>query len=590
MIHETMLVRSQHLTYFEQHGELFAFHNLFGYIIGMSHDLVELIEFHREQPQTRTEVDERFGDHFETEQLDEFLTILQSYNVLVESQLEEERSVWRMVPVRARWVVYHQPNETNLTFWRSIGKTSEADPYPAWASIFWSEIDNERTVGQIIAELRDDPTLDAEPLDDTTVLETLGQWVHHERQYLKLAIAPLQTFGAPHKWPSYIRSTMPYRTWEPTSAAPHRALDPLATPLNPPHAYYASNVSDAAEQFDMVETTLSHLFRHETPLLGGLSFSHALMLELDARGLIHEQVRHIVEVGAGCGDFAAGVLHYLRDKYPEIYANVDYEIIDLSPTLRQAQKQRLQEVGVLDHVRWTAVNAELWTPAPESIDLLLSNEVVGDFSTVRLTRKLLLMESAPELSGVIEHWPDTLRARLGEAGKLIERYTIPLHDAPDSFYFQVGALKFIAKICDALRPGAGFYLSESGDSVKYPVASTHLDHLEFSTHFGHAKHVATMHGVEATVEYVQDLIGLDREAKVLETGRTYFQNLRALMAHFGVTLEKRAYTEAMLTDLLGRELSISAIGDLRFRWIDERCMGLAPHEFKALLGCKPPRK
>jgi hypothetical protein len=173
------------------------------------------------------------------------------------------------------------------------------------------------------------------------------------------------------------------------------------------------------------------------------------------------------------------------------------------------------------------------------------------------------------------------------AGQLIEQYRIPLRDAPDSFYFQVGALEFIAKCASALRPGGGLYISEYGDGVKYPIASTHLDHLEFSTHFGQCDHVAKHFGLDTQIEYVQDLIGLDREAKVLETGRTYFQNLRAMMNSFDVSFEKRAYTQEMFEELLGSTVALDHIGDLRFRWVDERCMGLAPHEFKALLATKP---
>ena len=586
IMQESMLVRTKHLTYFEQHGELFAYHDLFGFIIGMSHDLVELIEFHTHEPRTRNEVDEEFDQQFDSEQLDEFLTVLQSYKVLLESQLEEERSVWKMVPVRARWVAYHQPTEHEITFWRSIGRESEPDAYPKWAAIFWNEIDNERTVGQIVSELRDDPLLDDEPLDDTTVLTTLHRWVHHDRQYLKLAVAPLKAFGQPHQWPSYLRSTMPYSPWTPTNQAPSRALDVLAKPINPPHAYYEEQVDDAAHQFDMVETTLSHLFRTKTSLLGGLSFGTALAADLDNRGLLHSGVRHVVEVGAGCGDFAAAVLTYIRDNHPTIYEQLDYEILDLAPTLRAAQAATLERAGVQSKVRWTAQNAETWCPAPESIDLILSNEVIGDFSTVRLTRDLLLLDTTMDLQDAISRWSPETRAQLGRAGEQIERYQPALRDAPDSFFFQVGALDFLANAADALRPEGGMYISEYGDAVKYPVASTHLDHIEFSTHFGQAAHVVRQHGVSATVEYVQDMIGLDREAKVLETGRTYFQNLRAMLASFGITLEKRAYTKQMLVDLFGDALALDAIGDLRFRWIDERCMGLAPHEFKALVGRK----
>ena len=82
---------------------------------------------------------------------------------------------------------------------------------------------------------------------------------------------------------------------------------------------------------------------------------------------------------------------------------------------------------------------------------------------------------------------------------------------------------------------------------------------------------------------MQDILEVDRESLTLETTRTYFQSLRAMLQSFGIQLRKLAYTDEAFRALLGDKLSLEHIGDVRFRIFDERCMGLAPHEFKALL-------
>ena len=94
-------------------------------------------------------------------------------------------------------------------------------------------------------------------------------------------------------------------------------------------------------------------------------------------------------------------------------------------------------------------------------------------------------------------------------------------------------------------------------------------------------------GFDAEVVYLQDLIRIDRNAQTLTTTRTYFSSLRAMLASFGIAFDKIAYTKEMFEALIAPALRLEDIGDIRFSIVDERCMGLAPHEFKALVLRKP---
>ena len=594
--HPDMLMRSKHLSYFAQHGQVYAYHDLFGYLMAMSRDLADLLQFHHVTLRTREEVDSRFEGQFDSEQLDEFLSVFRLFGCLIESELAEWRSLWSMFPVRARWVVFHQPSEDQLTFWRTSRQggsgqgdsgqgDSGADPVEPWAARMWALFDGETKLEEIYEQVKDDVSLSGHDNPREHVLKVVTSWVHHDRQYLKFSKGGVSRYGPEHQWPSYLRSTMPFPPYRPgVDPDPVDPLEAVAVPINPPHAYYENDVVDAEAQFQDVETTLSHLFRDPHPLLNGASYSQRIADALIERGQVSGNTVDVMEVGAGQGHFAAGFLTRLKERDPATFDQLNYTIVDLAPALRERQKETLAAVGLADRVTWVAANAETHDFGAETIDLLLCNEVVGDFTTVKLTREIVGLTQELEPEKAFAAWSERTRERLGEAGRLIRDYAMPLRDAPDEFFFILGGALFVEKVGRALRRGGAAFITEYGESVKYPTASTHLDHVEFSTHFGHLKHLAERVGMTAQLEYVQDLIRLDREAHTLATTRTYFASLRALLAANGAHLDKQAYSKEMFEALLASAgLTPEHVGDVRYPIIDERCMGLCPHEFKALM-------
>jgi len=160
---------------------------------------------------------------------------------------------------------------------------------------------------------------------------------------------------------------------------------------------------------------------------------------------------------------------------------------------------------------------------------------------------------------------------------------VVLDDAPEPFYLQTGAIEMIARIARWLAPGGTAIVTEFGDTNKWPALSTHLDHPELSTHFGHLLQAARGAGLDASVEFVIDLLDVDRTQKGLATTRSHFRALRALVADGGVELAKIGYTPELLAHAIGDALDLATIGELRWDRIEDRLMGLVPHEFKALI-------
>ncbi|MBD2429627.1 MULTISPECIES: class I SAM-dependent methyltransferase [Fischerella] len=81
----------------------------------------------------------------------------------------------------------------------------------------------------------------------------------------------------------------------------------------------------------------------------------------------------LVEMGAGQGHLALDILNYLKSRYPNFFAALQYIIVEKSPILRQEQQQRLQEFTV---------------QIKSSLEEILSNSIIGCFFSNELVDAL----------------------------------------------------------------------------------------------------------------------------------------------------------------------------------------------------------
>lgn len=81
----------------------------------------------------------------------------------------------------------------------------------------------------------------------------------------------------------------------------------------------------------------------------------------------------IVEMGAGRGTFAANVLQYLQQQYPDLFKILEYIIVEISPVLLAEQQQNLAEFKTVKWCNWNEI-------ANNSIvGCFFSNELVDAF-------------------------------------------------------------------------------------------------------------------------------------------------------------------------------------------------------------------
>lgn len=545
-------------------GAVYLFHDLYGYLMEMSPDIAEMIESFSDGVDTAETIayyKGKFGDA----DPGQFVETLAGHAVLVDPAEDEVEGIWAMVPIHGKWNVWRRKDD-RLTLWTAWGdRPVQQILLDEAETAIWDAFDGNKR----LIELRHHH-------DNAKIASLVRKLTHSDVQALKLSVMPWSVYAKrPAMAPAYLTSTMPYAKWTPGTRAPgtREALagDPRSS-MNfiSPIEYYKQDVTDADAQFDHQETTLSHLLRVPHPALRGRTYGQKLADVLLARGAVPEGRIRVLEIGAGLGYVAKDVLATFAAAGRE----VEYTIVELAPALAKAQQERLGETAAT----WVIGDVLGVKLLDRHYDLILSNEMAGDLPAIQLTRSDLGL--APDQGNVD-------RTKLATYSKVAADREVNLDDAPEPLYLMTGAFELVEKIGAWLAPGGTAVITEFGELSAWPRLSSHLDHPEFSTHFGQLHQIAKAGGLEAKIEFVIDVLDFDRDQKGLATTRSHFRALRALAAAADLDLPKIGYTPELLAETVAGKLDLERIGELRWERIEDRLMGLVPHEFKALIMRRP---
>jgi len=541
------LKRSRHLSWFGHMGAVYLFHDLYGYLMEMSPDIAAMIESFEDGVDTEETIAYyrgRFGDADPRQ----FVDVLVAHAVLVDPKEDELEGMWAFVPIHGKWNVWRRRGD-RLTFYTAWGERPvQQIMLDAEETAMWDAFDGNKR----LIEMRHHH-------DNDKLLALVRRLVHSDVQALKLSMMPWALYAKrPSMAPAYLTSTMPYPRWQPGTPVP----GPVSLTT-----YHQHDIADADAQFEHQETTLSHLLRVPHPALRGRTYGQALADALLSKNAVPPGRVRILEIGGGLGYVARDVIARLAEQGRD----VAYTIVELSPALAAAQRERVTGATWIE-------GDVLKVDLPDAgFDVILSNEMVGDLPALQLRRADLGLAAD---GGTIDR--DKLRA-LGGGATLAADLGVALDDAPDPFYLQTGAFELVARIARWLAPGGTAVVTEFGDVSAWPKLSTHLDHPELSTHFGQLLQAARGATLEGNVEFVIDLLDFDRDERGLATTRSHFRALRALARDADVDLPKIGYTPALLSQAVGDKLELAQIGEIRWDRIEDRLMGLVPHEFKALV-------
>ncbi len=221
----------------------------------------------------------------------------------------------------------------------------------------------------------------------------------------------------------------------------------------------------------------------------------------------------VVEVGGGTGSLMAAFLEAVPLR--------DLTMVDLSPHFSARQREALGGRGPARFAVADAVRYFQDRDAP--VDLVVSNENIGDFPTVT---GILREELGRALAGSPASGP------LGQVADLVRRYDLDLSGAPEAFHFNLGAVRYLEALapvarrvflsehsCDPLLPEPYRFLSlPAGDG--YPREVPLKGHSEYTVHFGHLARVAERLGYRVRRLHMAELIGLRRDEGLQAMART----------------------------------------------------------------------
>ena len=279
--------------------------------------------------------------------------------------------------------------------------------------------------------------------------------------------------------------------------------------------FHLHGIEDAGWEFDLIEPTVNHAFRFPHEALGGLDYGSRFCVATmrpEVVPLMKQTPRlEVLEVGGGTGSFASS---FMRQAALD-GTSLNYHILDLSPALMENQRKVLGEL--LPESKHFQQDATAFDLPGHAFDLIVSNEVIADFPVAPVQRK-----SATEFTG--------------DGADYIEKYGLPVGDAPDSFFVNAGAFRFIERAWKHLKPGGTLIVSEYGATDRYPAASFNLNHDEFAIHFGHLAACAARVGFQCGLVTLTQFLDMHDDVLVLNGREEHLLCLNHVFKDHSLTL------------------------------------------------------
>jgi len=295
--------------------------------------------------------------------------------------------------------------------------------------------------------------------------------------------------------------------------------------------FHLHGIDDAAWEFDQIEPTVNHSFRFPHEALGGLDYGSRFCLSTLQPEVIplldYAHQLDVLEIGGGTGCFAQS---FIKQAVTLNDMHVNYHIVDLSPALMENQRAILSQL--LPENRHFHQDATKFDIPGRTFDLIIANEVIADFpiaSVQRNRRNAIEDKDGGLASGNGAEWE-------GDGSDYLKTYDLADKNAPDSFLVNAGAFDFIERAWKHLTPGGTLVISEYGGEQRYPVGSYHLNHDEFSIHFGHLSAGATKIGFQCRLLTLKEFMAFDDELLVLAGREEQILCLNHVLKNFGVTL------------------------------------------------------
>lgn len=374
-------------------------------------------------------------------------------------------------------------------------------------------------------------TLGDKQVPSSDVREVIDFLTGAERQLIKLTLQSTD-LDDPYKPVNTVpRSFYHSSRWD----VEYRGDDP--TPIIDFHLH---GIEDPLWEFDLAEPTLNHCFRFPNEILGGLDYGSRFWLatlpEIVPRQPLDQL--EVLEIGGGTGTFAKSFINQSRLSNATVANKIrlNYHIADLSPILMQSQKRVLS--GLLPPDNHYQLDATELDMPGRKFDLIILNEVVADFPVANVRRR-----PSEEVDDVAHRTSEQRWKWAGDGSAYVEKYGLAGQTTPDQFFINLGALRFIERAWDHLSPCGTVIITEYGSTETYPVQSYHLNHEEYSVHFGHLAACAVKLGYQCKLLTLKEFLDMDDEVNVLSGREEHILCLNHILQKHGTSLPYAVISE-----------------------------------------------
>lgn len=316
--------------------------------------------------------------------------------------------------------------------------------------------------------------------------------------------------------------------------------------------FHTSGIEDAEWEFDLIEPTVNHAFRFPSGALGGLEYGARFCeatLANQTSGANHVSDLNLLEVGAGTGTFAQSFIRHATTMADSNGLKINYHILELSQVLAASQKKRLSTSAI--KVEYFHQNALVFEIPDRKFDLIIANEVAADFPTATVERQIT------DESDNDPRW-------VGDGAIYLERYGLSADQSQQSFRVNAGAFEFVERAWEHLHPGGRVILTEYGAADLLPVQILHLNHDEFSIHFGHLKACAEKVGFTCELLSLADFLKIDEHALMLAGTDEHIICLNHILSRFDLKVPYAALSKTDFQTQFGPALETIEVTGPRY--------------------------
>lgn len=595
-IFEGTLFLSPNVDYFQNGDDFFVYHNTYGYILKMSEDLVDFLEFFYPEPKSAAQLKEQFGQVFDYDTLNEFLSIFRTLACLLPDDQYEPQKTHDMYPTQARWITADQTDPQNVILYAFDNQSQDTIlklSLDAWESSLWLKIKGDKSVGEL-AEIiaQEDGLL---PRDvEKRIAGTLALWSHHSIQAVKLSAEPCANFkGRRFGIPPYLISTMPY---EKVTGHVRTHVDEQGNitgrwqepPRHTPKSLEIIKIDKETLALDKHCARLSYLLENPHEVLSNRPYAKALFDVLAKYVPITGSSCRILEVGGDQLNAIQTLIQAAHADYP--HTKIDYTLFCTNQDA--ARRMRAQNPDANIHIVDGDIEEIANILDGQKFDIIFSDEFIANLPSVNV-RKMSLDGDGGE-DGEDDDRPDDGQLRPahgdpskltfigeGDAVNLIIKYKLNLCDAPEDFILNSGSLRLLGNLARLTNFNSQIFIIEFGEDIKYPVQTLEDGTISYSQHFGILKQAAKKLGFQAQSSYWMEELDLQRDLNMFATTRSQFKAMRQMLAEHHAELLRKPYTQPQFEALL-QSAGRTSVTEVNYEHAEDRISGLVPHAYKML--------